>query len=137
MSKKPAKIEYSGENPAADGMSMDEFLSQHGFTDSEELTFNIRPLKINDIWLCEYLGIVDVGSKEISGRISEFNIHGGKGLSGDEYEGVKFSFIPGGLFDYILKKKEIKTGTKLALQFLGTEMLENGNRANQWRIVKI
>ncbi len=132
-----SKTRGQGENPVADSMSMDEFLKSVGYTDTQELTFEQRPLEPGKIWLVDFQGIVDIGEKEIMGRVSQFNIYGAIGLPKDEYAGKKFTFIPGGLFDFVVKKKELKKGDKLALQFLGTVELEDSRKANQWKIIKL
>lgn len=78
----------------------------------------------------EFLGFKTAMSKEFE---TEFTIYHGRDLVSGEF----FSFVPGGLFDHIIKESRISTGDRLGVQFKGQIKLKSGQPANQWVIVKL
>ncbi len=77
-----------------------------------------------------FLGFKTAHSEEFN---RDFIIYHAQDLISAEY----FSFVPGGLFDHIIKEANIVTGMRLGVQYTGQIKLKNGMPANQWVIVKL
>ena len=73
------------------------------------------------------------GFQTREGENGEYQIWTAKDLE----TGEQFSFVPGGLFDWLAKEGKIVTGAKLGLRFKGKKELPNGQRANDWDIVTL
>jgi hypothetical protein len=95
----------------------------------QNLTFAPWRPKEGDRRTLVFLGFKSAHSKEFD---KDFNIYHGRDLKTGEF----FSFVPGGLFDYIIKENNIVTGMRLGVQFAGQAKLPGGP-ANQWVIVKL
>ena len=95
----------------------------------QNLTYNQWKPEIGDSRTFVLMGFEERESKEFKGT---FLVYYGKDLK----TGEDFSFAPGGLFDYIIKDKNIVNGDRLGVRFRGTVEIPSG-RANQWDIVKL
>lgn len=96
----------------------------------QNLTFAPWRPKDGDKRTFVFMGFKTAQSREFG---TDFNIYHGQDLVTGEY----FSFVPGGLFDHIMKEANIQTGQRLGVQFKGQIKLKSGQPANQWVIVKL
>ena len=111
-------------------------LSQvHGLLEFEgeeiesNLTFAIWKPAEGETRTFELSGFERRESKEFKG---EFLVYFCKDLK----TGEDFSFAPGGLFDYIIRERNIVSGDRLGVRYRGQVRIESG-MANQWDIVKL
>jgi hypothetical protein len=96
------------------------------------LTFAFWKPREGDRRTFEMLGFEKKVSKEFEER--EFLVY----FCRDLKTGEDFSFVPGGLFDHIIREKNIVNGDRLGVVFKGQVDLAGTNqRANQWDIVKL
>jgi hypothetical protein len=86
--------------------------------------------KVDEVRLLEITGFVHK-TGEFDGRPTEYDVL----TAFDIQTGEEFVFIPGGLVQHLFKEGTIKTGSRLALKYLGQERLKkSGNMANKWEI---
>ena len=74
-----------------------------------------------------------IGFQTRTGENGEYQIWTAMDLE----KGEQFSFVPGGLFDWLANEGKIVTGQKLGLRYKGKKELPNGQRANDWDIVTL
>ncbi len=93
------------------------------------LTFSIWKPDNGETRTFELMGFEERESKEFKGK---FLVYFCKDLK----TGEDFSFAPGGLFDYVIRERNIVNGDRLGVRFRGQVRIESG-MANQWDIVKL